>query len=609
MVTPHPSRLVPCHLPPRGKAFLLRGRGEAPGIGVGQEAGAHEGIHVAGIGGKLQIGHIGGKLRALFLRGSADGHGVSARQGRVADILELLQFHIREHADADGVAHIDAAADAAGHIHGLDGFHGHIHGGQHGVDGGIDRALGTDEVIDIHLVDGNFPSGLGFILKGDDIAAHTILVTADTAALPDKEATGVDDPGAEQLRDDIDDAAAADAHYLLAGFAHYGEGRLHGGFIDGAGFYSAVGSAHTAGNVAAFKGRACAAGAAHEKIAVAEDQLAVGTQVDKEAHFFFIPERGRQGAGSDIAADIRADIGGDDDFRQRVGGELQITGLEAVPGKEAGYVRLHTDGIGVHAQEQMVHGGIRADAQPQNGGTIDTGGLAQICDDGIQGFLQNGVLELFPAPGAGGFNDTVDNIRAVADLAVAGRTLGQQLAGGQIAQHHGDGGGADINGAADDGGVIGGGDVHAGEGVILQFALDADREVVGPQHMGKLCHNGVGDDHLFSAGFCLDRPGKALVIGHGIIQSRLSHSDHHSPAAVGKFNARGLQIFLAGGEDGDLLGRREVGGLHAGLVSRCNIGNQDGDIADDLAVAAEAPALGIFFFRNMARRNGFQFAV
>ena len=44
---------------------LLFAVGEKAGVGVGQEAGGYEGIHVAGVGTELQIGHIGRHLVAF----------------------------------------------------------------------------------------------------------------------------------------------------------------------------------------------------------------------------------------------------------------------------------------------------------------------------------------------------------------------------------------------------------------------------------------------------------------------------------------------------------------------------------------------------------------
>ena len=128
--------------------------------------------------------------------------------------------------------------------------------------------------------------------------------------------------------------------------------------------------------------------------------------------------------------------------------------------------------------------------------------------------------------------------------------------------------------------------IHAKEGIFFHAALHAYMIIVGTQRVGQLCHDEIGNFHLFRAGGFLDSPGEPLVVGHGIVQGGLCQSHHHSTAIVGKFDAAGLQILLAGGEDGHLLGRGQIRGLHPGLVSGGNIGNQDGHIADDLAVTA-----------------------
>ena len=257
----------------------------------------------------------------------------------------------------------------------------------------------------------------------------------------------------------------------------------------------------------------------------------------------------------------------------------------------------------------MVHGGIGADAQPQNAAGRNTGGLAKISDNGGQGLLDDGVLQLLLAAGTAAFDDAVDNIRAEADLTVAGRALGHQLAGFQIRQHHGNGGGADIDGAANDGGVGGIGNFHALEGIVLNFALDTDGEVMLPQRGCQLDHDGIGHLHFLHAKLSRNRPLKALHIGHGIVQGRLCHGDHHGAEIVGKGNAAFLQLCLAILKNGDLLGRGKVSGLHPALVSGGNVRHQHGAIGDHLAVAAQAPAGIIFFVGDMAGGNGIHFAV
>ena len=500
--------------------------------------------------------------------------------------MEFLQRHIREHTDVHRVAHVDAGADAAGNIHIVDELHRHIHALQQGIDGGENGALGTDEIVDVHLVDGDFPLGLTVLGLRKDVSSHAVVVPADPVPFPDKQALGIDDAAAEKLGDNIDDAAAADAHGLLPGVPHDGEGGLHGGFVDGAGLNGAVGGAHTAGDVAALKGRTGGAGAAHQKVPVAEDNFAVGAQVDEQAHLVPVPDAGGQSTGGDIAAHVRADVGRDQHLGQGVGRELHVPGQQPIPVEEAGNIGLHTDGLGIHAHKQMVHGGVGAHAQAEDAPGIKPRRLAQARHNGGQGVLDNGILELFLAAGLALLNDSVDDIRTIANLAVAGGALGQDLAAGQVRHNHGNGGGADIDGAAVDARVFGAANLHAGEGFALQAALDADREIVLPENGRHADHDRMGNLHGLHPQGLFNGPGQALIVRHGIVQAGLCHGEHHAAVGIGKVNAALLQILLGLVKDSDLLGGGQVRRLHPALVGRGNIGDKNGAVPCHLGRAA-----------------------
>ena len=135
--------------------------------------------------------------------------------------------------------------------------------------------------------------------------------------------------------------------------------------------------------------------------------------------------------------------------------------------EEAGDVRLHAHRLGIHTHKQVVHGGVGTDGQPQNAAGRNLGAGTEVGDDGGEGFFDDGILELLPATGLALLDDAVDDIGTVANLAVAGGALGKNLAAFQIRQHHGDGGGANVDGAAHHGGVSGGGDFHAAEAAVL----------------------------------------------------------------------------------------------------------------------------------------------
>lgn len=121
-------------------------------------------------------------------------------------------------------------------------------------------------------------------------------------------------------------------------------------------------------------------------------------------------------------------VGSDAHGGQGMGGQLQIARQQPLPAEEAGDVGLHADGVRIHAQQEVVHGGVGADAKLQNGPGIHADGLTEVRHDGHQSLLDDGILELFLTAGAALLDDAVDDIRAVADLAVAAGALGEDLA-------------------------------------------------------------------------------------------------------------------------------------------------------------------------------------
>ena len=249
----------------------------------------------------------------------------------------------------------------------------------------------------------------------------------------------------------------------------------------------------------------------------------------------------------------------------------------------------------------MVHGGICAHGQLQNASCVNIGGSAQVCNDGIQGLLHNGILQFLLATGSGGFNNTVDYVCAVTDLAVTGRTLCQQLAGLQIHQHHGDGGSTDINGTAYYLGIRIGADIHTGEAVIFQSALHADTEIIFTEGGCQLSHDGIGYGNLYAINrqCSVQRPFQALNIGHGVCLRRGFHLQLHSHAAIGKVQAAGFHVYLGIFKNRQFLGRGQISSLHTALVCAGNIRNEHGTIAEHLAVTGKPPAGFIFLVGDM----------
>ena len=226
--------------------------------------------------------------------------------------------------------------------------------------------------------------------------------------------------------------------------------------------------------------------------------------------------------------------------------------------EEAGDIGLHPHALGIHPYEQMVHGGVGAYAEAQYAPGIEGGGFAQAHHNGDQGLLDDGILELLLAAGLALLNDPVDDIRAVADLAVAGGALGQDLAAGQVRHDHGHGGGADVDGAAVDARVLGAADFHTGEGRSLQAALDADVEVMLPEGGGQTDHHRVGDADGLHPQSVLNGPGQPLVVRHGVLQAGLGHGQDQAAVGIDEMDAALFQVLLGLVEDGYLLGGGQI---------------------------------------------------
>ena len=163
---------------------------------------------------------------------------------------------------------------------------------------------------------------------------------------------GVDDPAAVELRDGINDAGAAQAYRLLACLAHNPEGGFHGVLVNGAGLYGSIRGPHAAGNIAAFKGRPGRAGARDQEVLTAKGNFTVGPQIDEEAKVRFVPNQAGKDTGGDIAAHIRADIGGNPHRGQRIGRKLQIPGSQALPGEEGRDIGLHPNRSRIHPPQR-----------------------------------------------------------------------------------------------------------------------------------------------------------------------------------------------------------------------------------------------------------------
>ena len=434
-----------------------------------------------------------------------------------------------------------------------------------------------------------------------------MLVPEDTGALPDDLALAVDDPAAEELRDDVDDAAAADAR--RGHVPHHGHGGLHGVLVDGAGLDGPVGGPHPAGDVPALEGGPGGAGTAHEELAVAEDQLPVGAQVDEEAHLRAVPDHGHQRPGGDVPAYIAADIGGDDQLGHGVELQADVPGVEVPGPEEAGHEGLHADGVGVEAQEQVVHGGVPGQDHAVDPAGVDAGGAVHGGEHGDDGLLDHRVLEAAASALLTGLDDAVDDVRAVADLPVAAAGLGENFPGLQVHQHTGQGGGAQVQGEARQGrGAVLGEHIPDEDAVLVPGDDALDGKGAVPKDPAQVPQDAVGQDDaaLVHPGSGLNGPQEALVVGHGVIQGGLAEGEGQEVQVTAEGDARRLQLGAQILKDGDLLRGGEVRHLHAAPVGAGDIGDLDLRVAHHGGQAGQTPPGGVLLLGDVAVDGGVQ---
>ena len=256
-------------------------------------------------------------------------------------------------------------------------------------------------------------------------------------------AVGGDDVRLHHGRQDVDQAGAADALGL-----HHVDGDNHGlvslgieaHFLDGAG-----GGPHAELDAAALEGRSGGAGGAGQPLLVADDDLAVGADIDEQRQLgVFVDPRG-QDPGHNIAPDVTGHGTHRIDEHVVRHFQAQVPGPDRREVAGGGGVGGQADILGVDAVEQMGHGGV--------GGHRDVGDLRHrqlvLFEDPVHHLVDGGghrALQLLQPLVFLAEDHAGDDVVPVTHLGVVIRPGADDLAGGQVQDLDPDGGGADVNG-------------------------------------------------------------------------------------------------------------------------------------------------------------------
>ena len=269
---------------------------------------------------------------------------------RVAGLDHALLRHRRQQADGDGVPHIHVVGEAAGEVKPLDS-------------GGIDAERAHDDVLPAVVGGLGLAQVAGVLLgEGDPVLrhhGHFLLL-----AVGGEDALGGEHVGPPKLRQQVDEAGAAQPHRLFAadglvgGLAVFAKAdRLDG----------AVAGRHAVAHQPALERRPRRAGGRKHPAPLLDHDLGVRTHVDQHrgigvGEAFFQRHEGGCGVAADVARDERqpVDAGcaiGAQAQPQRAGAERRVRALAGEEGVlDGGLVGLLADPLHIQLEQDVAHG-------------------------------------------------------------------------------------------------------------------------------------------------------------------------------------------------------------------------------------------------------------
>ena len=216
------------------------------------------------------------------------------------------------------------------------------------------------QLADVALAEEDLVALAGLLLRGEDEEPLAVALDESVGkigtqlgdALRGEEATGgVEQAGARELGDDVDQARAADPGGCdiadhLQGDALVG----NRDDLDGAGC-----RAHAAADRRGLKRRARGSGGRHEALAIAQHDLAVGADIDEESQTLVAIHPGSQHPGDDVAADVGAQVREEHRPRPRMHVDAQVGCEQVGVGRRGEDERGHTEGLGVDTEHELRH--------------------------------------------------------------------------------------------------------------------------------------------------------------------------------------------------------------------------------------------------------------
>ncbi len=117
----------------------------------GRKQAESELLHVGRVHHQFLVGDPIANAVHLVEHVAAEHGQLRPRHGTVADEVDALRRHVGQQADGDATGNVEPVAEGPGNVDLLDVGEGEPDRSHQGVGGGVDRALGADQVLDVGL--------------------------------------------------------------------------------------------------------------------------------------------------------------------------------------------------------------------------------------------------------------------------------------------------------------------------------------------------------------------------------------------------------------------------------------------------------------------------
>ena len=323
------------------------------------------------------------------------------------------------------------------------------------------------------------------------------------------------------------------------------KGRFHSFFIDSTCLDCPICCTHTTADISTLEGRTSRTCTTHHEIRVTKYQFTIGSKVDKQGKFRFIPQHADQCTRSDISTHITSDIRSYNYVCIRIHCQTKVRCIQRICLIECRYIRFHTNRICIHSGKQMIHSCISGNTHTVDLFIREFCRTTHLLNQRIDCFINNRFLQTASSARFCRFDDSVDNICSITDLTISWRCFPKDITTYHIDQQCGYCCSTDINSkSADHYFSIFRKNIIDKNIALASCSSDhtANRKISFPQHICHLADYSIWKNHMFCLHLFFQCTHQPFIIRHGIFQRRSIHGNIYHFHIVFQNDSRRLNI-------------------------------------------------------------------